>query len=242
MPVPRRDFMKLFGVSLGSLLLARCQRTGTPEPTFVMCYAAIPYTPASGTPAPAHLASVNRLRLCWLRFGELAQKTLDGTNAGEDAGDPLGTQMIAEHRAAIDELAASGEISVPVADLIQEAYAAAVYHVWRSNAPMTCYDMMYPEYAPASAENLVQQADVLMQVASGGTIAPETVAKTQTALEHDLAFYALTDADVQALYDRLVEEYSDPGKAIPSFDEVELTLTPDAKEAAEFLLDVIRGL
>ncbi|MFN2299832.1 MAG: hypothetical protein ACK2UB_13375 [Anaerolineales bacterium] len=242
MPVPRRDFMKLFGASLGSLLLARCQRkpaSGTPD--YVTCYEIVltveKRTPVTTYPEP--VGPRDRLRLLWLRFGELAEKTAEGANGGEGEDNPLGREMIADHRSALLELVDSARITMPVADLIQEAYSAAVYHVWRSNAMVTCYDMVYPDYAPDSAENLILQADVMKQLASGGTIAPGTLAKVRTALEHDLAFYALTDADVQALYDALRAEYGDPEETMPSFEEVELTLTPDAKDAAEFLIDLL---
>lgn len=242
MPVPRRDFMKLLGVSLGSLLLARCQRTGTPEPTvFMTCYEPTAPDRLEDTPTSITASARKKLSLCWLRFGELAEKTRNGTNTGENLGNPLGSQMISDHRSALDELVAAGGIASPVADLIHEAYAAAVFHIWRSNAPMTCYIAAMPEYTPASADDLVRQADVLSQVADGSTIAPETLAKARAAIEHDLAFYALTDAEVQALYERLREEYSDPGETLPSFDDLELTLTPDVATAAQFLVDVLMG-
>jgi hypothetical protein len=243
MSVPRRDFIKLFGISLGSLLLARCQLPGIPTipPT---CYMVAWHTPAGSTPTPKSLSARDRLRLCWLRFGELAQKTRDAQNRKDNSweNNPIGAQMNDDHRHALDELATAGEITAPVADLIQEAYSAAVYHIWRSNVPMTCYEPMIVNYAPASADNLVHQSEAFSQIAAGSTIAPETLAKARTALEHDLAFYALTDADVQALYNKLLEEYQDSGEHIPSFEEMELTLTPDVKAAAQFLLDILMGI
>jgi hypothetical protein len=243
MTVPRRDFMKLFGISLGSLLLARCQRKAPPEPTVLACYQATAVPQNTDTPTPKPLYPRDRLRLCWLRFGELGQRTRDAAIKGEGGGeeDTLGSQMVAEHRKALDDLVSGGEITAPVADLVHEAYGGAVYHVWRSNAPMTCYEPTIVNYAPASADNLVHQAEVLNQFAAGSTIDPETLAKARTALEHDLAFYALTDADVQVLYERLLEEYRDAGQTLPSFDSVELTLTPDVQTAARFLLDLLIG-
>jgi hypothetical protein len=243
MPMPRRNFMQLLGVSLGSMLLARCQQTGTPEPTFVTCYEVVMPTPTPGTPTPRSFAARERLRLCWLRFDELAQET----RTAAESGDPdwqdysLPTRMESDHDLALKELIATGEITLPIADLIQEAYSAAVYHIWRSNVPMTCYEPMMIDYAPAGAASLLQQSDVLAEIVDGATIAPETLAKAQTALEHDLAYYALTDAEVQALYDRLLEEYRESGTLIPSFEDVALTLTPDVKAAAQFLLDVLMG-
>ena len=242
MPVPRRDFIKLFGISLGSMLLARCSPVRTSEPTYPMtCYQATAAPQPTDTPTPESLPARARLRLCWLKFGELAQKTREGANNGDGEADPLGTRMIADHRSALDELAAGGMITPAVADLVQEAYAAAVYHVWRSNIPTTCYDLAYPDYAIAGADELVRQVEILNQVAVGSTIAPDTLAKARAALEHDLAFYALTEADVQALYDQLVAEYRDPGERMPAFDELRLTLTEEVRAAAQFLIDVLMG-
>jgi hypothetical protein len=240
MPVPRRNFIKLFGISLGSLLLARCQRTATPEPTYpITCYepTAAPWPTDPSTPESLPVRA--RLRLCWLRFSELAQNTSDGANTSIDGENKLGKQMIAEHRMVLDELFAAGDITPAIADLVQEAYSAAIYHIWRSSALMTCYDLAFPDYTPASAENLVRQTEILNQVTAGSTIAPDTLAKARAALEHDLAFYALTDEDIRALYDQLVVEYGDPEDSMPTFEELELTLTADAKAAAQFLIDVL---
>jgi hypothetical protein len=245
MPVPRRDFMKLLGISLGSTLLARCQPkpTSTPTSDFVLCYEITAVRPDATpeTPTPESVGLRDRLRLLWLRFGELAAKTRDESNNGGEGDIPLGGQMIREHRAVLDEMVAAGGLTGPVADLVQEAYEAAVYHVWRSNAPITCYEPMMVDYAPASAENVVRQADVLGKVAAGSTIDPGTIEKVQAALEHDMAYYALSNEDVQALYDRLIEEHRESGEAIPTYEELELTLTPEVRAAAQFLLDVLTG-
>lgn len=243
MPVPRREFIKLFGISLGSLILARCSPAQTPEPTYPMtCYQPTAVPRPTDTATPESLPARARLRLCWLKFGDLAQNTREGANSGDGVTDPLGTRMIADHRSALDELSAAGVIAPAVADLVQEAYAAAVYHIWRSNIPTTCYDLAYPDYAIAGADDLVRQVDILDQVAAGSTIASDTLAKARAALEHDLAFYALTDADVQLLYDQLVAEYSGPGERMPAFEELQLTLTEEVRAAAKFLIDVLMGI
>jgi hypothetical protein len=236
MTVSRRDFMKLFGVSVASLLLTRCKVTDKLVPTepVVTCYAPVaPSEPPGAT--PASLPIRERLRADWLRFGELSGK------AGKDLENTLGSQMIADHRAALDELVAAGEISAPVADLVQEAYGAAVYHVWRMNAPITCYEPMQVDYAPASAGTLVQQAGALEQVSAQGDVQPETLAAIRAALEHDLAFYALTDEEVDAMYRRLIDESQANGQPIPAFDQLDLELTPDAKTAAQFIIDLLIG-
>jgi len=228
MPVSRRDFMKVFGISVASLLLTRCR-----FPIGVTCYAPLP-------PTALPDSTRDRLRLCWLSFNELAQKTIEEAKQGSTE-NTFGQQRIADHRAALNELVSTGEIPAPLADLVQEAYAAAVYHVWRSNAPMTCYAATVVDYAPTSAGVLVQQAEALSQAASQGNIDPQTLAKAQAALKHDMAYYALSDADVQALYDRLISDWQANGQSIPSFETLELELTPDAKAAAQFIVDLLTG-
>ncbi len=231
MSISRRDFMKLVGVSVASLALTRCRFLP------VTCYAPLPPSPY---PTELPLTAKRRLRRCWLSFGELAQATIDEANQGS-AENTFGQGLVADHRLALDELFATGELTPSVADLIQEAYDAAVYHVWRSNAPMTCYEPMIVDYAPVSANTLVQQAEVLEGVADQGAIDPETLAKAQAALEHDMAFYALTDAEVSSLYERLVAEWQSQGQTVPAFEDVELEITPDAKTAAQFIISLLTG-
>jgi hypothetical protein len=228
----RRDFMKLFGVSVASLLMTRCRGIVTEMPT---CYAPLP--PPTATPPIRSSSARERLRFSWLRFGELARTTL---SAG-DVDNTLGKQMISDHRSALDELVTARELSPSVADLVQESYEAAVYHVWRSNAPITCYEPAIVDYSPSGAGSLVKQSEILSQLAGQGTIDPETLAKAQTALEHDMAFYDLSDVDVQALYDRLLKESQNAGQAVPSFDALQLGLTPDARQAAQFILELLTG-
>ena len=234
MPLSRRDFMKLFGVTAASILLTRCRGLATETPPTPTCYA--PTAPPIDTPSISSSAR-ERLRLTWLRFGELSQKTI----SGENPDNALGQQMAADHRAALDELVTSREISASVADLVQESYAAAVYHVWRLNAPITCYKMAMVNYAPSSADVLVKQSEALNQIAAQGTIDPATLAGAQAALEHDLAFYDLSDEEVKALYDRLIRESQVGGQSIPSFEALQLELTPEARDAARFILDILTG-
>jgi hypothetical protein len=147
--------------------------------------------------------------------------------------------LITEHRLSLDDLVEKGELSSEVANLVQEAYEAAVYHVWRSNVLMTCYEPMMVDYAPASAGILVQQSEVLGEIATGGTIDAEILAKAQAALEHDLAYYDLTEEELTSLYDRLVAEWQTQQTAIPGFEELELEITPEAKTAAQFIIDLL---
>jgi hypothetical protein len=225
MSISRRDFIKVFGVSVASLLLTRCR-----FPIGVTCYAPLP-------PPTDSVTTRERLRALWLRFNELAQATTSDYQKGE----ALSQQLVADHRAMLDILVSAGDPTASVADLVQEAYAAAIYHVWRSNAPMTCYEPMIVDYTPTSAGVLVQQAGALSEAASQGGIDPETLAKAQASIQHDMAFYALSDADVQALYDRLISDWQNNGQSAPSFEALQLELTPDAKAAAQFIVDLLMG-
>jgi hypothetical protein len=253
MSISRRDFMKLVGISVASLSLTRCRL-----PLPVTCYLPTLPPPSPITPALAR----ERLRLYWLSFGELAKATKDEFSQpkpvtpatvqnvivrdGEPTKTPpppventFGRQLIEKHRLALDEMVAAGELTPAVAGLIQEAYEAAVYHVWRSNAPITCYEPYIVNYAPASANTLVQQADVLSTLAEGGIIDQASLAKARAAIEHDMAFYALNDQEVQALYDHILAEWQSQSQRVPAFENVDLEITPDAKAAAEVIIGLL---
>ena len=226
MSISRRDFMKLVGVSVASLALTGCRL-----PLPVSCYAPL-------VPTDYPLTAKGRLRRCWMSFGLLAEATSDEASLGSTE-NALGQLLVADHRQALDELAASGDLTPAVADLIQEGYDAAIYHVWRSNAPITCYEPMIVDYAPVSADVLVKQSAVLSEIAGENTIDPENLANAQAALEHDMAFYALTDEEVASLYDRLVTEWQVQGRTVPAFENVNLEITPDAEAAAQFIISLL---
>ncbi len=245
MSVSRREAIKVFGVGLASLMLLRCRTFSTPTPSVVTCYTIAPITPEPPplpTPLPSSFAPRERIRLCWGRFDQLAAATLSGQNQGSDSwDDPFGQQMLADHRAALDELVEAEELESNVADLVQDAFGAAVFHVWRSNTPITCYEAMMVDYAPTSAEQLVRQAETLTDLAQTGNLDPDTVALARETIEHDLAFEALTYEEVSALYEKIIAEAQQNPSDIPPFEEVELTVTPEMEKAAQFLADVLTG-
>jgi hypothetical protein len=249
-PLTRREFMKTFGVGLASLVIAGCKLSsqnppatkGPPRPTetpFVTCYIAVPYTPSPTSP-PA-LSARDQLRACWLSFNELAARTQSGENSNPDdpGGDLFGAQLLADHRAALDELVAAGELDSAVADLVQEAYGAAEYHVWRSNAPITCYEPMMVDYAPTSAAQLVQQSAILAEMTAKGNLNPDTVATVQKTIQHDLAFETLSREEVDALYEKLLDDYRKNNTDLPDFDQVELVVTPEMEAAAKFIVELL---
>ena len=69
----------------------------------------------------------------------------------------------------------------------------------------------------------------------------EQLAKAQAALEHDMAFYQLSDEDVAALYDKILAEAQAQGQAIPSFEALEMEVSPEAQEAAQFIITLLTG-
>lgn len=250
MTLSRRGSIRAFGIGLASLMLARCKAlrslsAPTPLPS---CYTVVPMVPpptlaSTVEPPPTAVPgreARDRLWRCWVGFDELAYSTNSGQNQGKDGSDnPLGESLSADHRQALDELVTAGQIEAPVADLVQEAYDAAIYHVWRSNAPITCYEPAMVDYAPVSAGQLVRQSDLLVEMAGMAQLFPNTVASAQKAIERDLAFEALTNEEVQALYQKLTEEHNQDQAPIPSFDEAPLDITPEVQKAAQFLVDLL---
>jgi len=229
MAFSRRDFMKLVGVSVASLAITRCRALP------VTCYVPLPPSPTTTELTPT---ARNRLRRCWLSFGNLAQATIDESNQGTSE-NTYGQQLIADHRLALDDLLSEGMLTPVVADLIQEAFDAAVYHVWRSNVLITCYEPMIVDYAPVSASVLVQQSEILQELQEEGTVDQGVLSQAQAALEHDMAYYSLTDEELTHLYDRLVAEWERQGQAFPSFEEVDLEITPVARAAAQFIISLL---
>ena len=178
------------------------------------------------------------MRGCWLRFDWLAQRSgdWDHPRRGEEALE----RLVADHRVALDDLVAAGEIGAAVAGQVQAAFEAAAWHVWRSSAPMTCYKAAPPDYAPASSEQLVRQAEVLAQMAAEGDLDPDVVARAQAAVERDVAFLALSDEETKALYAKLRKAAGDT-YSFPGFDQLDLEISPESAEAARFLVELLLG-
>lgn len=209
----RREFLRGVALALASLSLTRCS---------------LP------SPLGREKTPQDRLRTCWLQIDTLAAKAQDDFEQGEEMRD----QLTDDHRTALDELVAAGELTAAVANDIQVAFQEAVYHVWRANAPITCYEAVLIDYTPTSATQLVQQADLLAEMAESSTLDAQTVARVQAVIERDIAFLALADEEVRALYDRLMEAAGD-SYTLPSFDELELEIPPEAVAAAHFLVELL---
>ena len=209
----RREFIQELGIALASLMLVRCSSPGV----------------QGSTPR-------ERLRNCWLRFDWLAEATQDWDNyeRGEEALD----ELISAHRSSLDELISAGELDQEVADQVQKAFDEASYHVWRSNAPITCYEPMLIDYTPSSSSRLVAQASTLAEFGASDEIDPDTVAQAEAAIERDMAFLNLSPGEVDALYNRLIKATGE-SYDFPAFDDLELEISPDAAEAARFLIALL---
>jgi hypothetical protein len=228
MSVSRRDFIKMFGVSIASLMLTRCKFI---PPINLL---------NKPTTTPTVLPPRGVLRSCWQRFNELAQTTQEISEQGEDYNENvLGNQLIADHHQALAEVVATGELTQPVADLVKESYEAAIYHVWRSNIPVTCYEPVMVDYGPISAYTLVQQANILSEYAQTGEIEAEILASAGKALEHDMNFIAMRQEDIDSLYRQLLAGCQDNWECIPKFDALDLEPSADAKAAAQFIIELL---
>jgi hypothetical protein len=216
----RREFIKRVGIALASLMAARCA-----------CVPLIEGGPGLGS------SPRDRLRRSWQRFGWLEEQAGDWSDY--EKGEKAREELVSEHRAALDELVAAGELDADVADLVQEAYAEAAYHVWRANCGMTCYEPMAgPEYTPYASSQLVAQAELLADLADDATIDQETVAQAQAAVEQGIAFLGLSNEEERALYDELMEAAGE-SYDYPPFNELDLEITPEAAEAARFLVALL---
>jgi hypothetical protein len=217
MNATRRDFIKSLGIGMASLLMAQC--TLSDDGTDLT---------KSPQPSPKEW-----LRIYWLRIGDLAAETQEDFERAEQ----IKAELITDHRAALDNLVASEELSSAAAEQVQIAFQEATYHVWRSNAPITCYEPVLVDYTPTSSEQLTQKVALLEEIAERSDIEENTLAQAQAALERDIAFLGLTDEETQLLYEKLITAAGDTNN-FPSFDELDLEITPEAMEAARFLVEL----
>jgi hypothetical protein len=202
--------MHTLGITLATLLVTRCSNGRV----------------TGGT-------SRERLRSCWLQLEWLAQESKD-YERGVQATEMLAT----EHRAALNGLVDEGVLSSQVAALIHTSYCAAANHTLLANAPITCYEPVVVDYTPTSSSQLAYQAQLLSEMAEQGTIDADTMVLAQQTIERDIAFLTLPSEDKTALYDELMAAYED-GFGFPSLSELSLTVSPEAAEAAHFLVDLL---
>ena len=258
MSLSRRAFMKQVGIALASLVLTNCKGRGDrSRDQTITCYTVVPDLPTPDPNAAGQQTGIltnavqsgdvdpeiarraqaaiarERLRACWLGLEGIAQRAQDDPDGAEQ--EKLALE--AEHRAALDALVPLAELRAAVADDVQVAFEAAAYHVWRANAPITCYEPVLIDYTPTSSQQLTAQAAVLAEMADDGAIEKDVVAQAQAAIERDIAFLSLSQEEIQTLYQEITEGSIDG--SIPSFDEMALEVTPEAVEAAQFLVGLL---
>lgn len=209
----RREFLETLGVLLASVVLARCK-----------------------LPSLEKKDDWDRVRDAWYDLDKLAANAKD-----LDRGQKIRDELIAKHLAALDSLVRAGQISPAEADDIHVAFQAAARHVWRANAPITCYvPAPYPEYRIMGASNLARQADILAEMASRSAIDPVTVAQAQASIQRDMAVLLLSHEDENALIAALRQAVGENGP-FPSLEELQLDIPPEAVAAATLLVDILLG-
>jgi hypothetical protein len=215
----RRAFLTSLGVTFVGILLARC----TPSDLL-------------GTPTPSGEAGDwARLRQAWLSLRDLAQDARD-----IEKGEATRDRLCREHRAALDRLVERGSLNATVANDIDIAYGGAAYHIWRSNAPITCYlPAEGPQFVTRSNVRLATQSALLEEMAAKSQIEPATVDLARAAIERDMAFLSLSREDQQAIGDRAQREYRE--RPYPELDAIGLTVPPDCVQAAEVLVELLLG-
>lgn len=222
MKTTRREFMRAVGVAIASLLTSRCTR-----PT---CYVLVITAP------PKEDALWDALRAPWTNLDRLARDAQD-----MEKGQATLQRLIADHQAALDQLVAAGALSSDIADDLQAAFAGAAHHVWRANAPITCYiPSPYPDYRVQSSSDLARQAEILEEMAQKSSIDPQTVAQVQAAIERDITYLAMAPEDQQALVEAVIKTAGEGGP-YPSLTELDLDLSHESVEAAHILVELLLG-
>jgi hypothetical protein len=252
--------MKQIGIALASLVLTQCKGGGDRGSDLtVTCYTV---EPDMLTPDPIYTAQIGqqtgiltdavqsgdvdpntarqvqaalareRLRACWLQFEGLAQRAEVDPDGAE--GERLA--LVDEHRAVLDELVTLDEVTAEVAEHVQVAFEAAAYHVWRANAPISCYEPVEMNYKPLSSDRMTQQAAILTEMAEDGALEKDVVAQARAAIEWDIAFLCLSDAQVGELFQKA---HDAGGGDYPTFEELALEVSPEAAQAAQFLVALL---
>jgi hypothetical protein len=229
----RREFMKGIGVMLASLLTTRCTTTCyTPVPPEPTCYTAVP-TP-SPSPSSGEGKDWDRLRQAWYGLDRLARDAPD-----LEKGERTHKRLVSDHQTALNHLVGAGQLDPTIADDMQAAFEGAAYHVWRANAPITCYEAVpYPDYQIEGSSDLARQADLLAEMAETSDIDPATIAQAQAAIERDIAFLAMTANEQQALIETVRQAAGDTWD-LPHLAELNLDVPPESAKAARILVEVL---
>ncbi len=177
------------------------------------------------------VAARQRLRACWLALDELARVP---TGDGKD-GYQAREWLIREHQLTLDDLVAVGQLTQPVARLVQVAMAEAALHVSTPYVPFAGPDPTLADSRPGVRAQFTEQ---VLPLAKGDALSPDTIASAQARMARYLAFLSLTWRQVTAL-DESQCRAADTSHHCPPFDQLDLTITPESTAAATFLVEVL---
>ncbi len=233
----RREFIRSVGITLASLAMVRCTPAGDSTPSINITptddtggdsTSPIEITPTDDTvvhstpTASSGKTPRDRLRICWMQLDWLAKEAQSGDfEQSEQAKDLL----IISHQVALNEMTADGQLDADVAGQVRIAFDEAAFHAWRNNAPITCYIALPVEYGARG--DLLQQANLLDEAA--GHLDPAVVEEVRAAIAQDLALFEAADAEEPPDYNELTEQ----------FEAAELEASPEAIEAARFLIELL---
>jgi len=196
MTCTRREFLRNVGLTVAAIALSRCVPSGTND-----------------------RLSRTRLRNGWLSLARLDREA----QADAEEIDRVRSELVLDHRAALDDLVAGGELDAGVADQIQVAFSEAAFHVWRKKAPITCY-IVYPVEAVAR-EDVLKQLEVLSEISVG--LDPRVAKQVQVAIARDIAFFEALAAGGKG------------GDLLEQFEAHEIEVGREAIEASHFLVDLM---
>jgi hypothetical protein len=219
----RREFIQRFGIALGAMMAASC--VGSRGIGRLLSRDKMPGR-GEGTPE-------ERLRNAWQQIGWLEETAKENPDRAHDA---VGN-AVDEHRAALDALVEDGDLQAGVAEQIHVAFQAAVNHIYARSGLITCYTVTPMSYAEQGARNrLVEQSEQLAQIAQWGSIAPGTLDEIQASIERDMTFLSIPYRDRSAMYQ---EQFADGGPDLPAVEDYDFEVTPQAAEAATYLVELL---
>jgi len=186
----RRDFIKRFGVTLGSLIVSGSLPGCGPRKKEGASDA------EDGTKTTPRAPQWEELRQCWVNLKTLNEEIDEVTKQNKDLRatdcgayialkDAIPKKRAARHEMLLETLVTTGELDRRVADHMQTAFEEAIYHIVRSG--MLCYIAIPFEHGVR--QDLLRQSDVLSEIS--GDVDPATVAKAQAAIAQDAAFFEI---------------------------------------------------
>lgn len=225
----RREFLRNVGWTLVSLAGARHLAGCGPAATGTTAG-----TTAGGAGATSRSPAWARLRSGWLDLPRLCTGG-EGWNTDPESTDLERRKR--EHRAALDELVAAGELRAPIADLLHEAFVDTAWHAWRSCNGPTCYEpSILGSTLMETRGRVVQRLEALDDAIASGSIDPGLAADSRTTFQQQLAILdaqeAVSGLEGQARWDaesRLVDAIEAGGPEA----------TADEREAAGILIDLL---